>query len=312
MLEPDTLAEVERLPKKQQVLWVGSRRPTAAQLEDHGPLDLMIWLDSKAQKIRTGMVVPRNQGPEALAVALLQAMLEPAEDLRPFRPGSIAVEDAVSRTYLAGELQRLDIQLVDWPGSTMLDEAFANLEHTLSRGPGITYLDKPGNTPELMRSFFEASVRLFDAAPWEGREDTQLLRVDGLQPSPLFVSLLGGQGIEYGLALYLTSAAAKAALAQHEADTPDAVLLLSYSHPGDMGPGVLVEASDHDWPMVDAECLPLLVRPDREDLVGRGDEIRLAVDVIDTVLGYFAATPSPSSVVLSDGRTVSVRWPAQP
>lgn len=309
MLEPDVLDALQRLPLRTQALWVGSRRPTAAVVEDQGPLDLMIWLDSKSRKVRTGMVVPRAQGADAMLVSLVQAMLAPAQELKPSRPGRVSVDDDASRTLLSRALAPVGIEVAAWTESQALDDAFSSMEQTLSRGPGITYLDKAGNTPELLGRFFETAVRLFEAAPWEGREETDLAAIEGLQPSPLYVSLFGGA--ELGLCIYLTRESARTA-ARGKTPTRD-LLLMSYSHPDDMGPGVLVEASDHGWPLVDLECLPLLVRPDRtDDFVAHGTDVQLAIDVMEAVVKGLAQEEAAPQVELADGRILKLQRHARP
>jgi hypothetical protein len=315
MIDPDVMAALRALPRRAKSTWQGSRRPTAAQIENQGPLDLMIWLDSGTRQIRTGMVAPRGAGGDAMWTALVQAMTDPAGDLKPFRPGKVALEDDASRAYVAQALQDLGIELVTWQASNVLDDAFDNMEGTLSRGPGPTYLDKPDNTPERMAPFFEAAVDLFEAAPWEGRPDTQPVRLRGLDPSPLLVSLLGDAGEEFGVAIYLTQAAAQAVIQSEDPAeaTRQPVLMMTYTHPDEAGPGILAEASTHEWKLVDAECLPLLARSDRpDDFVAHGSEVDLATDVMRVlVLAMRADQPfRPGPVKLPDGRVIEVDWPA--
>lgn len=145
---------------------------------------------------------------EMMLACVLTAIQKPPRELgqKPHRPKSILLEaeeagliDAVTQ-----ELAALQITVEANHHLLVIDDVVAELEDHLRGGdelPGL--LSVEGVTPVLAGDVFAAAAAFYRAAPWVYLIDRQTFAVQvAPEKSPRFVQVMGGGGVEYGLAMY--------------------------------------------------------------------------------------------------------------
>jgi tetratricopeptide (TPR) repeat protein len=151
-------------------------------------------------------LLPDYPTPEQLLELLLRAMKEPPKGtkLKPHRPTRIQFEDAALAEALRPELEKVDIDMQQYPRFEEIDNIIADLEVGMRGGqdnPGL--LSVKDVTPELAGGFFAAAAEFYRAAPWVHLTDQHTLAVRvSPEHQPRFGQVMGNAGIEYGLAVY--------------------------------------------------------------------------------------------------------------
>lgn len=150
--------------------------------------------------VPSSSVVARDAGPE-LVIEALNYLEE--------RDGIVPEVIRVTNVVLAGDLRRLlgsstTIEVVD--ELPELDAAVAGLaemaEHQRLELPSPLVV--PDVTEADLRAFAEAAARFWEAAPWrsiDSDHDIIVIEAPRLDPTLRAVSVMGGAGIEFGLAL---------------------------------------------------------------------------------------------------------------
>lgn len=193
-----------------------------------------------------------------------------------------------------------------------LDVAYISLDQTLEAYlPGFL---GNGATTEQVAELYLAATDFWQRKLWTEVQDVQLARVEGLETTPLWVSVMGGEGVERGLAIFLTKQGAVAALAEDQATLSRCPLLtLSYFEEKDAGTKLAREVEAEKWPLPEPGLFPWIVstlREAREDPTPA--EIKLVMGVVEAIQATVPMTGGYKNTTLKDGRRVRVRWPSEP
>jgi hypothetical protein len=122
-------------------------------------------------------------------------------------PARIHVRDRALAEALERELAGRDLVVEAAPLPELEPALDAALEH-LCRTPGAGRVTSPAvwaeteAAEEQLADYHAAAAEFFAAAPWTRLRDDELLRIDMADGSSWTASVMGGAGVEYGLALY--------------------------------------------------------------------------------------------------------------
>lgn len=202
-----------KLPQQELEVWEGGpiKLPFWIMDDEEKPYRpiLAIWVDADnghvvCQDLRQEL--PSSQ--ESLAL-LLKTMAKPMMGL-PRRPTHIRVKDKAFADFIIDELGSIGItvELVD--RFTVVDILIDKVrkmmesedEDAFEAMPGL--LDLEGITPERVAAFFHAAATYYKLAPWRFVADSHPLEISGpeLFRSPVYITVMGNGGIEYGLGLF--------------------------------------------------------------------------------------------------------------
>lgn len=155
------------------------------------------------QKMEVLQEYPKAQ---QLSTLLAQAMQEPPKGVgqKPHRPTQIQLEDDALVADLSSELKPFNIDVQHHPRLEGMNEIIDDLEEHLRGGPELPgLLSVKGVTPQLAAGLFAAAAQFYRDAPWVHLSDQQTLAVRVTpEEQPRFVQVMGGGGVEYGLAMY--------------------------------------------------------------------------------------------------------------
>ncbi|WP_088892844.1 DUF6930 domain-containing protein [Leptolyngbya ohadii] len=202
-LNPSTRRRLQQLRQIPSV-WEGDRRLLMPEfavgaLEAAGrkPNQCVLWVDGSEGMVRGMEMVSGDVGHEAIVRTLLQAMEYPQGAALPARPQKIVVRDREIQFFLRGVLQDLDIAIEYAPELPIIDEIFEGLQSAIKPHP-------PQLPPEYEVDVLEATADIWNDAPWEVLDEEKILSVEitGADVGPLYVSVLGMLGMEYGLLMY--------------------------------------------------------------------------------------------------------------
>ncbi|NJN29394.1 MAG: hypothetical protein HC824_02190 [Synechococcales cyanobacterium RM1_1_8] len=206
-LSPSTLSRLQRLPQHPEVVWEGDRLALNAEvLNPERPTvplraDCFVWIDGAQQQVRGIDAVTQDQGPTAFVESLFRAMESPLswpdEPSLPLRPGRVVVRDRELHFLLRGLLQPLDITVEYQPELPLVDQLLPGLQTLMGLADNLS--------DQLSDLLLEKARQVWELAPWRWLLDSHILSIEmkafGLT-SPLYVSILGGLGLEQGLLLY--------------------------------------------------------------------------------------------------------------
>lgn len=293
MAAMDALREqLKDLPVLTGQTWVGDRRRSAS-LVDGMAVDVVIWVGQDGQ-LKLVETVEAETGVEQefrlMARAARQAQGQPEQWLSP----------------------RAELGLQPPEDRVALDVAYVSLDQTLdSYLPG--FLQSDAGTQEVARLFL-AATDFWQRKLWLEVQDIQLARIEGLETTPIWASVLGGEGMERGLALFLNKQAAVAALSEDQATLARAPLLtLSFFDEKNAGPRLVREATAESWPLPEPGLYPWLVSTLRDP--GRDPsarEIALVMGALEALQATIPMSSGYKNHTLQDGRRVRVRWPSEP
>ncbi len=202
VLTPSTIRRLQQLPQAPNSIWEGDRRPLSEGFPPNLSVsaskggECILWVDGSQGIVRSMDVVPPEVGSEAIVRALLQAMEHP-HNTSPSRPTKIVVRNRELQFFLRGVLQELDIKVECQTELPLIDEIFHSLDQSITPPP-------PPLPVELADLLKGRAATLWKDAPWDYLEDHQVIEVElsALNAGPLYASIMGNLGMEYGILLY--------------------------------------------------------------------------------------------------------------
>lgn len=286
------LEQIKDLPVLAGETWLGDRRRSAS-LVDGMAMDVVIWVNQQGE---LKLVETVEAGSPVEQEFALMARAARAANGRPERWTS-------PRTELGLEAPE---------DRVALDVAYVSLDQTLdSYLPGFM---NPKTSTEQVAALFLAACDFWERKLWTEVQDIQMARIEGLDTTPIWASILGGEGVERGLALFLSKQAAVAALSEDRAALARSPLLtLSYFDEKEAGPRLVREATQELWPLPESGIYPWLVSTTR----GPGEdpspkEIALVMQALEALQATLPMTTPYKNITLKDGKRVRVRWPSEP
>jgi tetratricopeptide (TPR) repeat protein len=251
-------AETWHVAVRQLRIWI-----TPSDAEPSRPFaTLVLNLDKKwIQGADIGQAYPT---PEQMLETLFQAMAEPPKGAgqKPHRPTQIRFEDATMATALAPELDKISIAGQHRSLPEVVNELVTDMETYMRGGPehpGL--LSVKGVTPELVGELFAAAAEFYRAAPWVHLTGQQALAVRvSPERQARFVLVMGGGGMEYGLAVYRRW---EDVLRLYEVDDPVESLPQDGAHSFLFAEVTLVPFDDleaieqYGWEVADKQAYPL-------------------------------------------------------
>ncbi len=144
--------------------------------------------------------------PEQVLSMLMKAIKKPDKKSgqKPHRPRQIQFEEAALTADLGPELEQIGIDVIQQPRPVEVRDLIANLELHMGGAPELHgLLSIKGATPELVGGLFAAAAEFYQAAPWVHLTDQHTLAIRvSPEKEARFVQVMGGGGVEYGLAMY--------------------------------------------------------------------------------------------------------------
>jgi hypothetical protein len=199
-LHSTTIRRLQKLPQANAV-WEGDRRNLEnLNLEgnsEEGHKDCIIWVDGSEGMVRGMETVPASTGMEAVVRTLLRAMEVPQGYGKPCRPQRIVVRDREIQFFLRGVLQELDIKVDHVRDLPLIDALFQGLAQTSDERPPL--LPK-----EYEAALVKTAQEIWENPPWEFLDDSEIITIEfhNWDIDPLYVSVMGMLGAEYGILLY--------------------------------------------------------------------------------------------------------------
>lgn len=314
-LEATTLEELRRLPVV-ETTWLGARRAFDVPIDGDEEVELCFWFDPDSGQVRAMEIVPRGTDPQALGRALQQAMATPAAPGVPARPTRLAVarreEDATLRELSTA----LDIGRHAGFDMSVAEQIVDFLEDQMAGGPGFSFLDREDVDLEAVGCFHVAAAAYAARAPWKKIPDDELVRITGLEVSPIHVSVLGMAEEVFGAGIYLTEEAARKTFTDGRPEVLMSQPLLHFdlAEEDECGPSLRAEALQHGWALPKSGRLPVLMRLDRgeDDLNPTNEEIALATDILTAMAGVLPSKDAVSrEVPVPSGRRALIEWPVE-
>jgi hypothetical protein len=284
--------DLEQLPPADETWQGGAARITdiAGVPPEMAPpgadLSLVLWVEEGSSLVVAGNMVEPNELPDAVADLLLHAMRSPMAG-PPRRPRSVLVrsqEQALAvreRLDGAGIPIRVEAELPLW------DRVVRDFADTIAEAaPEASYLDGASVTPEQIGELFRAAAGFYQAAPWQTVEDQPFeLRLPG-RADPLYATVMGSGGMEYGLALYFSSDAV-AEIFDEERNPhafPDA-LALTFDREDELPDRMRDERRQHRWKVAGPAAFPIPMRsfPPTHIRDPDADEIGMLTVALDAV-----------------------------
>ena len=268
--------------------------------------DACFWIDIEANEVRAFDTVAHNERHDALLRLLVSAMLAPQGGPPPKRPQAVASDEGGLSAFLAAleiEVRTAPKSLVDQMFDAMID--LLNESDELSLG----YLSREGVRPQTVGRFFDAAAQLFRRAPWKHVREHELVRIEGLRPRAVFVSVDGSDGEAPAIAIFERERDARALLDSAADDVhADALpphLVLCYEAGG--VDEIVDEAREHGWKLAAGHAVPVLMRSNDGDcpLAGEAD-LALAASVLEFLAKHAPRSREPVEVVAGKARLI---WP---
>ncbi|AFZ45691.1 hypothetical protein PCC7418_3581 [Halothece sp. PCC 7418] len=200
-LHSTTIRRLLKLPQSNAV-WEGDRRnlhPFHGEEEDarEHHKDCVIWVDSAEGMVRGMEMVSPQAGMEAVVRTLLRAMEVPQGYGKACRPQKVVVRDREIQFFLRGVLQELNIK-IEYASDLPLIEA-------LFQGLAETSDDRPPLLPEeYAQPLLKTAQEIWNNPPWDVLDDSEIITVEfpDWDIDPLYLSVMGMLGAEYGILLY--------------------------------------------------------------------------------------------------------------
>lgn len=174
-----------------------SRLSVVGENQGKPPQECILWVDGMDAAVRSMDLVSSSAGHEAVVRGLLKAMENPHSPCRPSRPQKIVVRDREMQFYLRGVLKELDIEVEYAPALPIIDEIVRGLFNFLD--------DQTPPIPEpLAEPLYDMADQIWQDAPWRQLDEEKIIAIDvDLEDTnPLYISLLGLQGLEFGVLMY--------------------------------------------------------------------------------------------------------------
>ena len=294
---------------------------------------IVLALSVDTGTLHAAQVVQNDPTAAEIADALFQGMMKPPKGTRqkPHRPTQVQCEDAALAEALAQQLEPIGITVRQHPRPEGLDTLLCELESHMREGPELAdLLSVEGVTPELVGGLFAAAAEFHRAAPWVQLTEENVLAVRvPPEKEARFVQVMGGGGVEYGLATYTRWEDVERMYEM--ADSPLELLPPEGAHSFLFGDITLLPFGDleameqHGWDVAGKEAYPLpliftrekqATRPSRADLEWYEAALRAIPLFVrdhlraDEQGNYLPAEAAFSVPVHSGKTTVHITYPA--
>lgn len=198
-LPSTTISRLLKLPQSDAV-WEGDRRSLESlgwedSSADHQ--DYILWVDGTEGTVRAMETVSSETGMEAMVRTLIRAIETPQSYGQPSRPKRVVVRDREIQFFLRGILQELEITIEHVAKLPLIDTLLENLQQSRNQRPRL--LPESYETP-----LFQTAQQIWKNPPWEQLADSDIITIDLVEENvdPLYVSVMGMLGSEYGILLY--------------------------------------------------------------------------------------------------------------
>jgi SEC-C motif len=274
--------------------------------------------------VLTGEVLTRRLvGAADRAQAVLAALMSGARDVGVL-PERLHVRDEALAGALRAELEQRGCQVKAAPLPELdeaVDAALERLAGSVAGGKTFTLWNwaETEATGEGLADFHAAAAEYHRAAPWNALSDGHplVLRFPG-EDEPCVVSVMGGAGIYYGLALYSHAADVEALHASEVEDTDVHVgamagfsLSLSYEAAGELPKPMRREVLAAGWDVAGQDAFPRLMGI---AIAGRrltAEHLRLMARACRTVVAFVQALPSELPWTAPTGAEVTLLFAPQ-
>lgn len=251
-----------------RLTWEGGALPLSGLLEDlpdgtpapEGTVPwLFLWVERETRLVVGVAATAGEDVPGELAELLVNAMRAPMAG-PPRRPGEVVVGDPAVARVVRERLRGTGVEvrageLEVWQGAAeMALEGLAEMADELT-APDLTGGE---GMAEMGAAFFRAAAEFYRAAPWRVLEDEPIaLRLPG-RSDPVYATVMGSGGMEYGLALHF-SADELARVYGGAALVPDA-LAVTFDHEREVPPPLRAERKRRRWPLAGPAAFPFPMR----------------------------------------------------
>ena len=229
---------------------------------------LIMVFDADAFLVYQASAEPEAPNAKRLLDVLQKAMQEPLAGAEPHRPRMVQFEQKRWVDALRKDLAALyiGVETAERPESAqLLVDSF--LKQMAGEGPtAVSLMEIDGITPELLGGFFAAAAEFYEAEPWDlfGEE---LLGVHVFPDRQRFAIVMGGGGMEYGLAAFRQLE--DYLLQFEEVDNPlEAVPAtgaegLTFGPPSELALADVEAIEQYGWPVAGPEAYPCPINIDR-------------------------------------------------
>lgn len=209
---PHLIDRLRALPVSADRTWQGGLfqiETTRAPNSGDSPIVRMpVWVCADDDAVTSGHAI--EGGAAAAEEAMVDGLITHAlgENGCGYLPGRVEVRDESVAVRLRDRLEGLPVSVVCRPDLEQLDALHATLDELIARANTLPALARgKGVTIEHVRSFAEAAVLFFRAAPWRELDNFDLLRIESPAPPPGFehALVLGAGGDEFGLGFHRTA-----------------------------------------------------------------------------------------------------------
>jgi len=255
--------------------WVGGRLTTPFYVLEPAPFrpELVLWLELPEDLIVGHQFIDPSGPPLAFGETLAEAMASPLAG-PPRRPQRIRVAD----TLLADEVRAAapDAEVVVAP-TPELDRVLRLMAESMPGGADRSYFGNGRVSAETVGGLFRAAQRLFQLAPWETADDSQVLRMDipALEVEGACVSIIGALGESLGFAIFpcyvaferFIEAMDRADVSEDVLDMGTPTLSLNFERGADLPASMRREAAQHGWPVAGPDAYPWVQHRDTDGVL---------------------------------------------
>ncbi|MFP4133892.1 MAG: DUF6930 domain-containing protein, partial [Halothece sp.] len=199
-LHSTTIRRLLKLPQNDSV-WEGDRRNIEGLIseneEGNKSQECVIWVDGSEGMVRGMEMVSQQTGMEVIVRTLLRAMETPQSYGKPCRPKRIIVRDREILFFLRGILQELGIKIDYAPELPLIDTLFQGLTENSEQRP-------PFLPENYEKALLKTAGEIWENAPWDLLDDSEVITIEFpyWDVEPLYLSIMGMLGQEYGVLLY--------------------------------------------------------------------------------------------------------------
>lgn len=199
-LHSTTIRRLQKLPQSNAV-WEGDRRNLSTLnfegQDEEDDRDCVMWVDGSEGMVRGMEMVSSNVGMEAVVRTLIRSMEMPQGYGKPCRPQRIVVRDREIQFFLRGVLQELGIKIDHVRELPFIDTLFQGLAETNEERPPLL-------PPSYREPLLKTAQEIWDNPPWDFLDDSEIITIElhHWETEPLYVSVMGMLGAEYGVLLY--------------------------------------------------------------------------------------------------------------
>ena len=275
--------------------WVGGVVETPFAIEDEDGGDeiypvLALWLELPEGQIVGQKLADPRQAEGIAGSSLLGALAAHRRKPKKIRVATQALAAEVREAIGPGTA----IMVAPTPE---IDLVIAEMAASMGTRP-TTLFTSPEITPELLECFFAAARLLWLAAPWEVAGDMDLIGLDlpDLEIEDACVSIMGGAGMEYGIAIYesLEHFETFIAVGSQASDPDEGIdlggeeLLLAFEPEDAVPPAIVAQAKEHGLITAGPRAFPTLslVRRDASFASPTPEEIEITTAVAAAVASF--------------------------